>query len=122
MSESDEAIKGRCVCGAVRFEITRPREVVACNCALCRRTNALWAYVPPAKGAVTAAEGATVGYSHGDKTIVFHHCATCGAATHWQSLLGDTFAVNLRLVDDPAILDAVPVRAADGADPDAFVS
>ena len=117
-----ETITGSCHCGAVRFEITVPDEVIHCNCALCRRTGALWAYIPPAKGRVIADPSSAHSYTHGDKTIEFHTCGICGASTHWQSLLADTVAVNMRLVDDPNDLDWRLVRSVAGDDPNAFVS
>ena len=38
-------MRGACHCEAVRFEIAEPPEwVLDCNCTLCRRYGALWAY------------------------------------------------------------------------------
>jgi hypothetical protein len=112
----DDIITGSCHCGAVRFEITRPDRVVSCNCSICRRYAALWAYAPPAKARLEAAEGATIAYSWGDKSIAFHSCATCGATTHYASLIDERIAVNMRLVDDPAVLGDLRLRHFDGAD------
>lgn len=112
----DDIITGSCRCGAVRFEITRPGHVTSCNCSACRRYAALWAYAPPAVGRVIAAPGATRAYSYGDKTLAFHACATCGVTTHWASLSDDKIAVNMRLADDPGVLDTIRVRHFDGAD------
>ena len=113
---TDETITGSCHCGAVRFEISRPARVTSCNCSACRRYAALWAYVPPAIGRLIAAPGATLAYAHGDKTLAFHSCATCGVTTHWASLIDEKFAVNMRLVDDPKVLDTLPVHHFDGAE------
>jgi len=113
---SDDIITGRCVCGDVRFKITRPEKVTSCNCAACRRYAALWAYAPPATAQIIAAEGATIAYARGERSLAFHSCATCGATTHWASLIDEKVAVNLRLADDPSVLEGIPVRHFDGAD------
>jgi hypothetical protein len=109
-------ITGSCLCGAVRFEITRPDHMTSCNCSACRRYAALWAYAPPATARIDAAPGATIAYSRGDHSLAFHSCASCGVTTHWASLSDDKVAVNLRLADDPAVVTGIPVRHFDGAE------
>jgi len=111
-----DIITGSCLCGAVRWDITRPARVTSCNCSACRRYAALWAYAPPATAHIHAAPGATIAYSRGEHSLAFHSCATCGVTTHWASLSDEKVAVNLRLADDPAVLDDIPVRHFDGAD------
>lgn len=113
---NDDIITGSCHCGAVRYEITRPKGATACNCSICRRLAALWVYAPPVKGRVIAEPDATIAYAWGDKGLAFHTCKTCGATTHWASLIDDRFAVNLRLADDPDIVATTRVRHFDGAD------
>lgn len=113
---ADEIITGSCLCGAVRFEITRPSQVTSCNCSACRRYAALWAYAPPATARIAGAPGSTIAYSRGDHSLAFHSCATCGATTHWASLTDDKVALNLRLADDPAQLDGIRLRHFDGAE------
>ena len=47
-------IEASCDCGAVRMEIDEPPLwVTDCNCGICRRYGALWAYYPLAKVRVT---------------------------------------------------------------------
>lgn len=113
---ADDIITGSCHCGAVRYEITRPKGATSCNCSICRRLAALWVYSPPVTGRVIAAPDATVAYAWGDKTLAFHTCKTCGATTHWASLIDDRYAVNLRLADDPSVVATTRVRHFDGAD------
>jgi hypothetical protein len=113
---AQDTITGSCLCGAVRFEITRPARATSCDCSACRRYAALWAYAPPAAARIIAAPGATIGYARGDRLLAFHSCATCGVTTHWASLTDDKVAVNLRLADDPAAIADIPIRHFDGAD------
>lgn len=109
-------ITGSCLCGAVRFEITRPEKVTSCNCSACRRFAALWAYAPPAQARIIAEPGATFSYARGERSLAFHSCARCGATTHWASLTDGKVAVNFRLADDPADVADIRVRHFDGAD------
>ena len=49
-------IEASCECGAVRLEIETPPETVGdCNCSICRRYGALWAYYPLAQVRVSGA-------------------------------------------------------------------
>ena len=111
-------IAGACHCGAVRIEIAEaPHEVTDCNCSICRRLGALWAYYRPDQARVVAAPGATATYSWNDKIIAFHHCVTCGCTTHWTSLdarYADRMAINARLLEGRD-LAPIAVRKFDGA-------
>ncbi len=104
-------IKAACHCGAVRFEISEaPAWVLDCNCTLCRRYGALWSYYRGddlAKLLKTPAPGTTFTYLWGDKDIAFHHCKTCGCATHMQAAKESPpriFGLNARMMIglDPA--------------------
>jgi hypothetical protein len=58
-------LKLSCLCGQVRIEIPkRPDFINECNCTLCRKSGARWAYFHPSEVSV---EGATKGYSREDK-------------------------------------------------------
>jgi hypothetical protein len=59
-------------------------------------------------------------YSWRDKRFIFYRCANCGCVTHYQRTArhadgSDMGAVNLRNIDDPAIVAQVPIRLLDGA-------
>ena len=111
-------IVGSCHCGAVRVEVPRPPESLTnCNCSICRRTGALWAYYATSEVRVTAGAGATEGYEWGDRTLRLVRCATCGCVTHWEPLPGNTggkMGINARNFE-PALLDTVRIRRLDGA-------
>lgn len=113
--DSSDLITGSCHCGAVRFEITVPDWVISCNCSLCRRYATLWAHCPPNTGRLLAGEGATRAYVWGDRMIAFHFCETCGVTTHYRGTDGGRVSFNLRLADDPAMLEGIRVRHFDGA-------
>ncbi len=107
-----------CHCGAVRIVLAeRPRQLTSCNCSLCHRLGALWAYYRPAQVSIALGAGTTVPYVQGDRTLAVHRCATCGCVTHWESVgkeRASRMAVNARLLE-PADVEKVPVRRFDGA-------
>jgi hypothetical protein len=108
-------LEASCHCAGVRISIElAPTEVTSCNCSICRRLGTLWAYYSPAQVRVT---GTTATYRWGDRSLDFHHCPTCGCATHWTPVdpARARMGVNARLLD-PAILTAARTRHLDGAD------
>ena len=108
------ATAATCHCGAVTLEVpTAPTQVTSCNCSICRRLGALWAYYDPS---VVRIVGETSKYRWGDKTLDIHHCATCGCTTHWSPVdpTSNRMGVNSRLMD-PVIVDAARVKRVDGA-------
>ncbi|MCS0502391.1 GFA family protein [Ancylobacter mangrovi] len=97
-----------CLCGRVRVDIPAPPAFInACNCTLCSKSGARWAYFSPSEVGV---EGVTNGYSREDKedpAAEIHFCPTCGSTTHFVltasavSRFGNSqMGVNMRLVDE----------------------
>lgn len=111
-----DVITCACLCGTVRFQITEPEKLTSCNCSACRRYAALWAYAPPANARFLQGEGTTVPYLRGEESLAFHHCATCGNLTHWQSQIDERRSFNMRLAEDPDVIAHVRIRRFDGAD------
>lgn len=111
-------IRGSCHCGAVAFVVpAAPAWLSQCNCSLCRRVGALWAYYDPEAVRIEAADGATLAYVQGDRTLALHTCRTCGCTAYWEPLGvdKDRMAVNFRLCE-PDELAGIAVRHFDGAD------
>lgn len=110
-------IEVTCHCGAVHLSVPAPPgEVTECNCSLCRRLGAQWAYYPHHEVRI-AKPGSTRPYVWGDRMLAFHRCRQCGCTTHWQSLDGAQLrmAVNARMMDG-LNMATVRVRQFDGAD------
>ena len=106
-----------CHCGAARLSApAAPSEVTECNCSICRRLAARWAYYRLEEVTLPAPASTQV-YVWGDRMLAFHRCKSCGVTTHWQSLDGSRqrMGLNARLVDG---LDwtNLRVRPFDGAD------
>jgi len=96
-----------------------PESVTVCNCTLCRRSGALWAYDYDGEGIrIIDAPGTLGAYSWGDRSLAVHFCTTCGNVTHWRAVLPHAdgrmrIAVNMRLAD-PAVVGAIPLQLFDG--------
>jgi len=110
-------IDASCHCGAVHLAIdTPPQTLTECNCSICRRYGALWAYYSPKQVRILMSEPATDIYMWDDRSIEFHRCKFCGCVTHWAPVDRDSdrMGVNARLMD-PDILRPLRVRKLDGA-------
>lgn len=113
-------LDGTCHCGAVRWHLkTMPESVTACNCTVCRRYGALWAY-----GHIDhdiEVEGETRTYRRKDGGIIdFHFCSSCGCITHYvtnRPKENGKFwtGVNVRLTD-PGPIEHLAIDHFDGFD------
>jgi hypothetical protein len=106
-----------CHCGAVRLTMPLPPDnLTECNCSICRRYGALWAYYSPQDVKITANQDATDIYMWGDRTLQFHRCKTCGCLTHWSKVdpKSDRMGINARLMD-PTTVRSLRIRKLDGA-------
>ena len=92
-----------------------PESATACNCTVCRRYGALWAY--DFEGEAIRVYGPTRGYVRGN-AIEFHFCPNCGCVAYWRAQEADEqgrrrIAVNLRLAE-PAPVARLPIDHFDG--------
>lgn len=110
-----------CLCGQVRIAIDkRPDFVNECNCSLCGKSGARWAYFAPADVRV---DGATTGYRRDDKAdpaAEVHFCPTCGSTTHFvltesavEKFGNGMMGVNMWLADEKD-LAGLELRFPDG--------
>ncbi|NOI00872.1 aldehyde-activating protein [Vibrio kanaloae] len=107
----------KCHCGNVSLELSSlPDEVGECNCSICRRYAAAWAYFSPEQVQINLNEK-TEFYCWGDKEVEFHRCKSCGCLTHYvttEKCSADILAVNMRMVENE-VLASIPVRKINGA-------
>ena len=86
-------IKAACHCGSVRITMeTAPSWVLDCNCSICRRYGALWAYswdgfAKRDLGAklIQGTDGLEA-YVWGNRWSGFWRCKACGCMTHHTAL------------------------------------
>lgn len=113
-------LSGSCHCEKVKWSYDRQLEsVTACNCTLCRRYGALWAYGYLEQG--VAVSGKTSAYARGREINGFHFCSDCGCLTHYMANSPDEegrirIAVNMRMAQEPEKIAALPIDHFDGYD------
>lgn len=117
--EKAATMSGSCHCGAVRIAVFRnPETLTECNCSICRRYGAQWAYFTRETARIDYAPGKVGAYLWNDREIEFVHCNQCGCLTHYESVEKNTdsrIAVNFRML--PAVdVAGIPIRHFDGAD------
>jgi hypothetical protein len=112
--------EGRCHCGAVSWRVDGAiPDATICNCTMCRKYGALWAYGFDGEDVhVSAPENALTSYARAKGTISFNFCRTCGNLVSWRGLEpmkdGRTrIAVNLRLAEPQAIA-GIPLQRFEG--------
>jgi hypothetical protein len=107
-----------CHCGAVRVRVRQlPRTVTSCNCSICRRYGALWAYYRPSSVTIEAPKGGLAKYSWNRRIRDYHRCKRCGCVTHYtyrKKQRDATVGVNAANFF-PSALAGVRVRHLDGA-------
>lgn len=113
---------GTCLCGACSITIEgRPEFIHDCNCSLCRKVGAAWAYF---SSPAVRLRGSTVTFVRPDKAVPaveVHSCSSCSVTTHFQltraftkqNPSADLTGVNMRLFE-PDELAGVEVRFPDG--------
>ncbi len=113
-------LEGSCHCGAVRWTLEGdPGPVTACNCSLCRRYGALWAYDYENERIHIFGPSAT--YSRAEKadpSLEIHFCPRCAAVLCWRGLRPHPdgrrrMAVNVRLAPPDAVAH-LPIQHFDG--------
>ena len=113
---------GTCHCGQATWTLTGDvGPITACNCTLCRRYGALWAY--DYENERIAIAGPTTAYTRvgkADPALEIRFCPTCGCVVCWRGLRVDAqgrrrMAVNVRLAPPEAVAD-LPIDHFDGLD------
>ncbi len=103
---------GTCHCGSARWTLSGdPGSITACNCTLCRRYGALWAY--DYEDERIRLEGETAAYSRlgkADPALEIRFCPKCAGVLAWRGLRlqGDgrrRIAVNVRLAEPDLVAD-----------------
>lgn len=111
-------LKGSCHCGEVKWSYEVPLEgVTACNCNLCRRYGALWAYGFLNEGITVS--GKTSVYMYSAQHSGFNFCSRCGGITYYiANKLNEQgkrkAAVNMRMVTEPERIAQVPIDHFEG--------
>jgi hypothetical protein len=106
---------GGCHCGQVRFDVTADLgKVYSCNCSICSKRGALWAFVPPESFALRAEAEALADYQFNKKVIHHLFCGRCGVGSFSRGIAPsgkEMVALNVRCLDgvDLSALTPTPV-------------
>ena len=110
---SSGSIKATCHCGAITVTVPgKPEKPInECQCTICRRYAAAWAYYSTKVVTIDKQEGAlTKKYIWGDKEIEFTWCDNCGCVMYWYPIAlhknsdkGKEIGVNSRMMDPESI-------------------
>lgn len=106
-----------CHCGNVQVAAAMPAQVTQCNCSICARYQALWAYYPSADVRINVGNKGLHSYSWGKKHIAYVRCAHCGCVTHYENTPSSPkfgrVAINTSMSN--VDISSIPVRHFDGA-------
>ena len=109
---------GSCHCGAVRFTAEADlSQTMTCNCSMCRRSGAIYAFVPAASFHLETPEDALHDYQFNKRIIHHLFCKTCGVRAFGRGKGpdgSDMVAINVRCLDDVDPTALTPI-AFDGA-------
>ena len=119
MDLRNTALIATCHCGAIQIGVQRKfRTLTSCNCSICRRYGALWAYYAASSVSIETPKGGLSSYSWNRKIRTYFRCKKCGCVTHYahrKKQRNSTIAVNA-VNFDPSALAGVRIRHFDGAD------
>ena len=106
-----------CHCGNIKLVASEPpAEITSCNCSICNRLGALWAYYDEGNVKITMGVESISTYAWGEKTMIYHRCGKCGCTTHYITAEDDgnkLIAINCRMAQSSEISE-IPVREFDG--------
>ena len=118
MDHRNAALAATCHCGAIRIYVRQiSRTLTSCNCSICRRYGALWAYYAASSVTIKAPKGGLSKYSWNRKIRAYYRCKKCGCVTHYayrKKRRNTTVAVNA-VNFEPSALVGVRIRHLDGA-------
>ncbi|WPH04214.1 Hypothetical protein R9X50_00710300 [Acrodontium crateriforme] len=103
-------------CGDIAVEVPRkPDYINECQCSICRRYAAAWAYYHIPEVQIIKKDGAsTKKYIWGDRLLEFHFCSKCGCIVFWWPReevdgLPDDVGINTRMME-PEVLEGIERR------------
>jgi len=90
---------GSCHCGAVAFTVeVDPAEALKCNCSICSKLGAIWAFAPKSRFTLTSGAGQG-GYLFNKKHLHHRFCTRCGIESYAEGTSPDgtpMVGINLR--------------------------
>lgn len=107
---STQSCHGGCHCGAVRYsvDVDFAQGTVRCNCSLCRKSRAWFAFVPADAFRLEKGGDALSNYRWTPEgrpapNLTYHFCSHCGVRTHTEGTApggAATVAVQVATIED----------------------
>ncbi|MFQ3230707.1 GFA family protein [Reinekea sp.] len=118
-------LTAQCHCGNISLIADEtPETITECNCSLCGRFGARWAYFKVSQIKINENTARNDTYRWGDGDIDFHFCPNCHCLTHYTGTgkpnEQDRFAINTRMSPDSETT-SIRIRHFDGADTWAYI-
>lgn len=98
--------RGGCHCGAVRFEVDAPADIVAvhCNCSICEMTGFVHLIVPADRFRLLQGGEELTTYTFNTGVAKHHFCRHCGVKSFYVPRSHpDGYSVNVRCLDRSTI-------------------
>ena len=94
---------GRCLCGAVRYEVTGPlRDVVVCHCEMCRKAHGhIGAYTAAPADALCLIESRGLKWYRSSSVARRGFCGECGGTLFWEARGRDVVSIAAGTLDAP---------------------
>jgi hypothetical protein len=107
-----ELVRGRCLCGAVSFELRGPlRDVLLCHCVECRRWSGhVFAATAVARDGLAVRESGSLRWidsPESDCKARRGFCAECGSSLFWDAPDRDVVSVAAGTLDEPTGLHSL---------------
>jgi hypothetical protein len=98
-----QTYSGSCHCGAVAYTVeVDPAQAMKCNCSICTRLGAVWAFAPKTKFKLTSGEAEQGDYQFNKKRLHHRFCTECGIESYAEGTGPDgspTVGINLRCLE-----------------------
>lgn len=98
-----QTLNGGCHCGAVAYTVELdPGGAIACNCSICSKLGAVWAFAPKAKFTLKKGEGKVGDYQFNKHVLHHRFCTACGIESYAEGKGKDgseQVGINLRCVE-----------------------
>jgi len=109
---------GSCHCGAIQYEVEADiKEVLECNCSICRRRGYLLAFISREQLKLKTPESKMATYTFNKHVIKHRFCPVCGSGVFGEAndpKGNPTAAINVRCLDN-VDLGKIKINHYDGA-------
>jgi hypothetical protein len=105
-------MSGRCLCGAVQYEVLGPlRDVLVCHCTECRRWSGhAWAATAAMRSDLRLVDDRTLRWIDSpasDTDARRGFCGACGSGLFWDAPGRDTISIAAGSLDEPTGLHVI---------------